>query len=62
MGSLDPTHVQNFRSVAVMVFEILGFKLKNNDNDDNKNWRNGFFAISPMLMVQFKQILGRNTC
>ena len=31
-----------------MVFEIQGFKLKNenNDNDDKKNWRNGFCHIS----------------
>ena len=39
-----------------LVFEIPGFKLKNeNDNNDKeKNWRNGLFAISPMLVVQFK--------
>ena len=43
VGSSDPTCVQNFRP------EILGFKLKN-----KKNWRNGLFAISPTLMVQFK--------
>ena len=54
--SLDPTCVQNFRPVALTVFEIQGFKLKNkNDNSDNdkKNWRNGLFAITPMLAVQF---------
>ena len=51
---LDPTCVQNFRPVTLMVFEILGFKLKNdNDNKDKKNWRNGLFAISPMFVVQF---------
>ena len=27
--SLDPTYVQNFRPVPLMVFEILGLKLKN---------------------------------
>ena len=37
-----------------MVFEIQGFKLKNKNNDNNKkkNWRNRFFAISPMFVVQ----------
>ena len=55
--SLDPTCVQNFRLVSLMVFEILGFKLKNkNNNNDKKNWRNGLFAISPMLVVQFTPI------
>ena len=54
VGSSEPTCVQNCRPVSLMVFEILGFKLKKNDNDDKKNWRNGLFAISPMLMVQFK--------
>ena len=29
VGSLDPTCVQNFRPVPLMVFEIQGFKLKN---------------------------------
>ena len=54
--SSDPTFVQNFRPVPLMVFEVLGFKLKkkNDNNNDKKNWRNGLFAISPMLMVQFK--------
>ena len=52
--SLDPTCVQNFRPVPPTGFEIQGFKLKNkNDNNDKKkkNWRNGLFAISPMLVV-----------
>ena len=55
VGSSDPTCVQNFRPVSLTVFEIQGFKLKNkNDNDKKKkNWRNGLFAISPMLVVQF---------
>ena len=53
--SSDPTCVHNFRHVPLMVFEILGFKLKKNNNDDNKNnCRNGLFAISPMLMIHFK--------
>ena len=52
VGSSDPTYVQIFRPAPLTVFEILGFKLKKNDN--KKNWRNGLFAISPMLMVQFK--------
>ena len=52
--SSDPTCVQNFRPVPLMVFEIQGFKLKNkNDNDNKKNWRNGLFAKSPILVVQF---------
>ena len=54
VGLSDLTCVQNFRPVPLTVFEIQGFKLKNNDNNDNKkNWRNGLFAISPMLVVQF---------
>ena len=52
VGSSDPTCVQNFRPVALTVFEIQGFKLKNK-NDKKKNWRNGLFAISPMFVVQF---------
>ena len=53
--SSDPTCVQNFKPVPLMVFDILGFKLKNKNNNDKKknNWRNGPFAISPMLVVQF---------
>ena len=35
IGSLDPTHVQIFRPVPLMVFEILGFNLKN-ENDNKK--------------------------
>ena len=34
--SSDPTYVQNFRPVPLMVFEIMGFKLKN-ENDKKKN-------------------------
>ena len=44
--SSDFTCVQKFRPVPLRVFEILGFKLKKNDNDniyDIKNWRNGLF-------------------
>ena len=52
VASSDPTCVQNFRLVPLMVFEIQGFKLKNK-NDKKKNWRNGLFAISPMLVVKF---------
>ena len=53
--SSDPTCIQNLRPVLFMVFEKLGFKLKKKNNDnDKKNWRNGLFAISPTLMVQFK--------
>ena len=55
--SSDPTCVQNFRPVPLTVFEIQGFNLKN-ENDKKKkkkkNWRNGLFAISPMLVVQFE--------
>ena len=47
---LDPTCVQNIRPVALTVFEIQGLKLK---KKKQKNWRNGLFAISPMLVVQF---------
>ena len=52
IGSSDPTCVQNFRPVPLMVFEIQGLKLKN--KNDKKNWRNTPFAISPMLVVQFQ--------
>ena len=52
VGSSDPTCVQNFRPVPLTVFEIQGFNLKN-ENDKKKNWRNGLFAISAMLVVQF---------
>ena len=51
--SSDLTFVQNFRPVALTVFEIQGFKLKNKNDNKKKNWRNGPFAISPMLVVQF---------
>ena len=55
VGSSDLTCIQNFRPVPLTVFEILGFKLKNkNNNDDHKkNWRNRFFAISHMFVVIF---------
>ena len=53
VGSSDPTCVQNFRPVALTDFEIQGFKLKNKNDKKKKNWRNGLFAISPMLVVQF---------
>ena len=56
--SSDPICVQNCRPLPLTVFEILGFKLKKNGNDDDKkNWRNGPFIISPMS-IQFKP----NTC
>ena len=47
--------MQNFRPVPLTVFEIQGFKLKNKNDKKKKkkNWRNGLFAISPMLVVQF---------
>ena len=47
---------QRFRPVPLTIFEILGFKLiknNNNDNNDKKNWRNRLFAISAMFVVQF---------
>ena len=52
VGSLDPTCVQNFRPVPLTVFEIQGFNLKNENDNKKKNWRNGLFAISPMLVVK----------
>ena len=51
---LDPTCVQNFRPVALTDFEIQGLKLnkkKKKKKKKQKNWRNGLFAISPMLVV-----------
>ena len=54
IGSSNPTCVQKFRPVPLKVFEIQGFKLKNKNNKKTKkNWCNGDFAISPMLVVQF---------
>ena len=50
--SSDSTCVQNFRPVPFTVFEIQGFNLKNENDKKKKNWRNGLFAISPMLVVQ----------
>ena len=43
--------MQKFRSASLTVFEILGIKLNNKNNDDNdkKNWTKRVFAISPML-------------
>ena len=50
---LEPTCMQNFRHVPLMVFDIQGLKLNNkNKKKQKKNWRNGLFAISPMLVVQ----------
>ena len=46
---LDPTCVQNFKAVALTLFEIQGLKL----NKKKKNWRNGLFAISFMFVVEF---------
>ena len=53
--SSEPTYVQNFRPAPLTGFEIQGFKLKNKNgnDDDDKNWRNRLFAISPMFVVQF---------
>ena len=46
--------MQNFRPVALTVFEIQGLKLNTKKKKKKqKNWRNGLFAISPMLVVQF---------
>ena len=59
--SLDPTCVQNFRPAPLTVFEILGFKLKNKNDNKKKNWKNERFAISPMFVVQFSPNLGRHT-
>ena len=36
IGSLDPTLVQNFRSIPLVVLEILGFKLKNKNKTRQK--------------------------
>ena len=51
---LDPTCVQNLRPVALTVFEIPGLELnkKKKNKKKQKNWKNGLFAISPMLVVQ----------
>ena len=36
IGSSDPTCMQNFRSVPLTVFETQGFKLKKDNNDNDK--------------------------
>ena len=46
-GPLNCRCLHSFRSVSLMVFEILEFKLKN-----KKNRRFEVFAISHMLVVQ----------
>ena len=53
IGSLDPTFIQNFMPIPLMVFEILGFKLKNKNDNNKKNWKNKLFAISPIFVAQF---------
>ena len=45
--------MQNFRPVALTVFEIQGLKLNKKKKQKKNNWRNGLFAISPTLVVQF---------
>ena len=53
MWVLDPTCVQNFRAVSLTDFEIQGLKLNKKKKKQKKNWRNGLFALSPMLVLQF---------
>ena len=60
VGSLDPTCVQNFSPVALTVFEIHGFKLKNK-NDKKKNWRNGLLPYLPCKWSNSNQILCAHT-
>ena len=45
IAHLDPTCVQNFRPVALTVFEMLGLKL--NKKKKKKNWRNGLLPYLP---------------
>ena len=49
--------MQYFRPVPFTVFEIQGLKLnkkkKKKKKKQKKNWRNGLFAVSPLLVVQF---------
>ena len=49
--SLYPTCIQNFKPVPLTGFEILGFKLKNKNDNDKNIWKNRLFAISPMFVV-----------
>ena len=37
VASSDPTCVQKFRSAPLTVYEIQGFKLKNKNDNDQKN-------------------------
>ena len=47
VGSLDPNYVQNCRpKISLTVFEILGFKLKKNNDNYNKNWREYFVIVN----------------
>ena len=50
---LDSTCVQNFRPVALTVFEIQGLKLNNNNNTRSRIGEMDFLPLSPMLVVQF---------
>ena len=59
--SLDPTCVQNFRYVPLTCFEMQGFKLKNENNDDKKNWRNGLLPYLQCSWSNSHQILGKHT-
>ena len=52
VGSLDLTCVQNFRPVSLTVFEILGFKLKNNNK---KNWSIPIYKVLPYFVITFVQ-------
>ena len=51
--SSDSTCVQNIRLVPLTIIEMLGFKMKNKNDNNKKNWRNRLFAISPRFVVQF---------
>ena len=56
VGSLDPTYVQNVRSVPLMVFEILGFKLKSKNNNECEKLT--FCHISTKILVHIHIDLG----
>ena len=57
VGSSDLTCVQTFKPIPLTFFEVLGFK-PNNKNTKKKNWRNGLFAICPMLVVHLQPNFG----
>ena len=46
--------MQNFKPAFLTVFEIQGFKLKNKNDNEKKNWRNGHIShVSGPILTKF---------